>query len=72
MKACGESINDLQKIEKVLRSLTVNFDYIVIPVKETKNLVEMKLEKLQASLEEGKDVHFLTGMMRKFQTVHKK
>lgn len=28
MKACGESINDLQKIEKVLRSLIVHFNYI--------------------------------------------
>ena len=40
MKACGESINDLQKIEKVLRSLTINFDYIVVLIKESKNLVE--------------------------------
>lgn len=28
LKECGKSINDLQKIEKVLRSLTANFDYI--------------------------------------------
>lgn len=28
MKLCGESITDLQKIEKVLRSMNANFDYI--------------------------------------------
>lgn len=51
MKACGESINNLQNIGKVLRSLTANFDYIVVSVKESKNLAEMKFEELQASLE---------------------
>lgn len=51
MKAHGESINNLQKIEKVLRSLTTNFDYIVVSIEESKNLSEMKLEELQASLE---------------------
>ena len=51
MKAFGESIKDLQKIEKMLRSLIVNFDYIVVFIEESKNLAEMKLEELQASLE---------------------
>jgi hypothetical protein len=51
MKLYGESINDLQKIEKVLRSLTVKFDYIVVSFEESKNLAEMKLEELQVLLE---------------------
>ncbi|XP_050893327.1 uncharacterized protein LOC127099007 [Lathyrus oleraceus] len=51
MKAYGESISDLQKIEKVLRSLTANFNYIVVSIEESKNLAEMKVEELQASLE---------------------
>ncbi|XP_050902844.1 uncharacterized protein LOC127115308 [Lathyrus oleraceus] len=51
MKLCGDSISDLQKIEKVLKSLTANFDYIVVSIEESKNLIEMKLEELQASLE---------------------
>lgn len=46
MKMYGESVNDFQKIEKVLRSLTANSDYIVVSVKESKNLAEMKLEEL--------------------------
>ncbi|XP_058746614.1 uncharacterized protein LOC131619543 [Vicia villosa] len=50
IKVCGESINDLQKIERVLRYLTAHFDYIVVSMEESKNLVEMKLEELQALL----------------------
>lgn len=43
MKVCGKSINDLQKIKKVLRSLTANFDYIVMSIKEYEKLSEMNL-----------------------------
>ncbi|XP_050915369.1 uncharacterized protein LOC127130393 [Lathyrus oleraceus] len=51
LKVCGELINDLHKNEKVLRSLIVSFDYIVVSIEDSKNLAEMKLEELQASLE---------------------
>lgn len=51
MKVCGESINDLQKIEKVLRSMIANFNYLVVSIEESNNLVEMKMEELRASLE---------------------
>lgn len=51
MKVCGESINDLQKIEKVLRYLTGSIDYIIVSIEESKNLAKMKVEELQASLE---------------------
>ncbi|GAU44851.1 hypothetical protein TSUD_112250 [Trifolium subterraneum] len=51
MKACGETIIDLQKVEKVLRALTANFDYIVVAIEESKVLSDLKLEELQVSLE---------------------
>lgn len=51
MEEYGESITDLQKIEKVLRSLTASFYYIVISIEESKNLVEMNVKELQSSLE---------------------
>lgn len=44
MKVYDELINDRQKIEKVFRSLTSSFDYIVVYIEEYKNLTEMKLE----------------------------
>lgn len=39
----------MQNIEKVLRSLITNFDYIVVYIKESQNPTKMKLEELQAS-----------------------
>ncbi|XP_019441169.1 PREDICTED: uncharacterized protein LOC109346174 [Lupinus angustifolius] len=51
MKACGEVINDQTIIEKVLRTLTPNFDHIVVAIEESKNLAELKIEELQGSLE---------------------
>jgi F0F1-type ATP synthase alpha subunit len=47
----GETISDLTKIEKVLRTLTPKFDHIVVAKEESKNLDELKFEELQASLE---------------------
>lgn len=47
----GESITDLHKIEKVWRFMTANFDYIVMCIEDSKNLVEMKVEELPASSE---------------------
>ncbi|XP_019434665.1 PREDICTED: uncharacterized protein LOC109341264 [Lupinus angustifolius] len=51
MKACGEMIKDQTIIEKVLRTLTPNFNHIVVAIEESKNLAELKIEELQGSLE---------------------
>jgi hypothetical protein len=32
MKVCGETVSDVVKIEKVLRTLTPNFDRIVVEI----------------------------------------
>jgi len=47
----GDSITDLMKIEKVLRTLAPRFDHIVVALEESKDLDSMKIEELQASLE---------------------
>ncbi|CAL0330164.1 unnamed protein product [Lupinus luteus] len=51
MKAYGEVITDQKIIEKILRTLTPNFDHIVVAIEESRNLEELKLEELQGSLE---------------------
>jgi len=47
----GETVTDVMKVEKVLRTLTSRFDNIVVALEESKNLDSMKIEELQASLE---------------------
>ncbi|KAK2386221.1 hypothetical protein QL285_060140 [Trifolium repens] len=51
MKACGETLSEQVIIEKVLRSLTPQFDYIVVAIEHSKDLSTIKVEELQSSLE---------------------
>ncbi|KAK2398886.1 hypothetical protein QL285_048781 [Trifolium repens] len=51
MKACGETLSEQVIIEKVLRSLTPQFDYIVVAIEHSKDLSSMRVEELQSSLE---------------------
>lgn len=50
MKSCGEKTSELQKVEKVLRALPAKFDHIIVAIEESKDLSDMKLEELQASI----------------------
>jgi len=51
MKACGEKISDQSMVEKILRTLTPNFDHIVVAIEESKKIEDLKVEDLQGSLE---------------------
>jgi len=51
MKNCGENISDQMVVEKVLRSLSQKFDFIVVAIQEEKDVKAMKIEELQSSLE---------------------
>lgn len=51
MKACGETFTKTMLVEKVLKSLTSRFDYIVVAIEESKDLGELKLDDLQSSIE---------------------
>src|ERR1044072_6934130 len=51
MKACGETLSEQVIIEKVLMSLTPQFDYIVVAIEHNKDMETMKIEELQSSLE---------------------
>ena len=51
MKSCGETLSEESIIEKVLRSLTPQFDYIVVAIEHSKYLSTMRIEEMQSSLE---------------------
>lgn len=54
MKSCGDKINELQKVDKVLRALSVKFDHIVVEIEESNYLTKMNLEELQEPLDAHK------------------
>ncbi|PNX61203.1 pectinesterase, partial [Trifolium pratense] len=51
MKASGEIVSGTMRVEKILRSLTPKFDYVVAAIEESKDLDSIKVEELQGSLE---------------------
>ncbi|XP_045802838.1 uncharacterized protein LOC123896506 [Trifolium pratense] len=51
MKACGETVSCSMRVEKILRSLSPRFDYVVAAIEESTDLDSMKVEELQGSLE---------------------
>ncbi|XP_073067174.1 uncharacterized protein [Primulina eburnea] len=51
LKRNGETLTDARVVEKILRSLTENFENVVCAIEESKNLGEMTIEELSSSLE---------------------
>lgn len=50
MKAHGEKMGELVIVEKILRSMTAKFDYVVCSIEESNNLTTMTIDELQSSL----------------------
>ncbi|XP_075488040.1 uncharacterized protein LOC142527188 [Primulina tabacum] len=50
MKANGEKFSPQQIVEKVLRSLTIQFEYIITAIEESKDLSIMTVDELMGSL----------------------
>jgi len=44
MKACGEANFDQQIIEKIMRTLSSRFDFIVVAIHESKDVKTLKIE----------------------------
>ena len=67
MKIHGENMQQVVIIEKILRSMTSRFDYVVCSVEESNNLDTLTIDELQSSLlvheqrmnEHGGDEHAL-------------
>jgi hypothetical protein len=51
LKGNGETLTDTRIVEKILRSLTENFENVVCAIEESKDLDEMTVDELAGSLE---------------------
>lgn len=47
MKSCGETLSEQVIIEKVLRFLTHQFNYIIVAIEHSKYLSTMRIEELR-------------------------
>ncbi|KAM0043888.1 putative RNA-directed DNA polymerase [Helianthus debilis subsp. tardiflorus] len=50
MRNCGEDMPDVKIVEKVLRSLTVSFNFVVCLIEESKDIDTLSFDELQSSL----------------------
>lgn len=50
MRAYGEDMKDVTTVEKLLRSMTDRFNYIVCSIEESKDMDELSIDELQSSL----------------------
>ncbi|XP_074326990.1 uncharacterized protein LOC141664933 [Apium graveolens] len=51
MRNCREIIDDVKIVEKILRSLTDNFNYVVCSIEESKDIDSLTVDELQESLQ---------------------
>src|ERR1044072_738491 len=51
MKSNGDDVKEREVVEKIMRTLSTRFDYVVAVIEEAKDLSTMTLNDLQASLE---------------------
>jgi hypothetical protein len=50
MRNSGEDMPDIKIVEKILRTLTLNFNFVVCSIEESKDLDTLSVEELQSSL----------------------
>ncbi|XP_027339777.1 uncharacterized protein LOC113853556 [Abrus precatorius] len=50
MKTYGEQMQDVTVVEKILRSLSEKFNYVVCSIEESKDIDQLSIDELQSSL----------------------
>ena len=50
MRSNGEVMTDVKIVEKILRTLTEKFTYVVVSIEESKDIDTMSIEELQSTL----------------------
>lgn len=50
MRSNAQSMTDCKIVEKILRTLTNKYMYVVVLIEESKNIEEMSIEELQSTL----------------------
>lgn len=50
MRNCGDDMQDVKIVEKILRTLTENWNYIVCSIEESKDIDNLSVDALQSSL----------------------
>lgn len=49
MRNCGEILEDVKIVEKILWSLTENFNFVVCSIEESKDIDRLSVDELQVS-----------------------
>lgn len=50
MRSNGETMSDLKIVEKILRTLTEKYMFVVVSIEESKDIDHMSVEELQSTL----------------------
>ena len=50
MRNFGEDVSEVKIVEKILRTLTEKFNYIVFLIEESKDISQLTVDELQSSL----------------------